>query len=269
MHNEHNKIRENLNKTRQQLNENVNSYDFVDAIKNHKVLYIYYAGDDTVMKGYRTIEPYLLGQHKSSGNTLLRAYQQAGASDANKGIGRNRRPGKDDLPGWRLFNVEYITAIHDTGKRFSTESGKIRPKYNPNDKAMGNIVIAVQPGEKLSDFNVGTNKSFDDVFSKESEFDKQAAGFKGFSQISKRPELIKKAIFDLYEFTTRYRKKRADNYIVVNKNGRIWLDLVKNKNKYSDKDYYGNLKELYNEYSGQPKGSKQFFDRERRKFMNS
>lgn len=266
---EHSKIRENIKKVKKPLIlEGINAFDVIDAIKNHKVIYIYYAGDDTVMKGYRTIEPYVLGT-STAGNTVLRAWQQAGASDSNRSIGRVKRPDHDHIPGWRLFNVEFITTIHDTGKRFSTEPSKIRPKYNPNDKQMTNIKIAVQSGEEISDFNVGTNKSYDDVIKQKSEFDKQSDLFKGFSRIDKKQELIKKTVFDLYEFITRYQKKRADNYIVVNKNGRIWIDSVKNKSNYSENDIYGNLKELYQKYSGNVKGSKEFFDKERKKFLNN
>jgi len=248
------------------LTENVNSYDFVDAIKNHKVLYIYYAGDDTVLKGYRTIEPHVIGV-STAGNTVLRAWQQAGASDSNKSIKRPKRPGKDDMPGWRLFNVDFITASHDTGKRFSTEAGKLRPKYNPNDKQMTSIIIAAQPGEEISDFGTGSNKAFDDVIDKDSVFDKQASGFKGFSDITKRTDLIKKTVYDLYEFITRYRKKNPEKYIVVKSKGRIWIDLAKNSNKYKSDDIYGNLKSLYQEYSGNIGGSKNFFDKMRKKFM--
>lgn len=268
MKNEANLVRENIKKLKRLLTENVNSYDIVDAIKNHKVIYIYYAGDDTVMKGYRTIEPHVLGV-STAGNTVLRAWQQAGASDSNKGIGREKRIGKDDMPGWRLFNVEFITAMHDTGKRFSTENGKVRPKYNPNDKQMSSIIISAQIGADISDFGVGTNKSFDDVVGDKSVFDKQASGFKDFSDISQKDMLLKNTVFNLYEFISRYRKKNPEKYIIVKKNGRIWFDLEKNRNKYNDNDVYGNLKELYQKYSGNKTGSKKFFDEMRRKYLNN
>jgi hypothetical protein len=56
---------ESLTHFRQLLNEGVGEGSIVDAINKHKIVYIYYAGDETVMKGYRTIYPLVLGQSKS------------------------------------------------------------------------------------------------------------------------------------------------------------------------------------------------------------
>ena len=83
-------IKKNI-KTLRVLNEHVNRYDIIDAIKNRDIIKIYYQGDNTVDRGYRTIEPHVLGRtitqtkseksESNAGNMVVRAWQQAGASD--------------------------------------------------------------------------------------------------------------------------------------------------------------------------------------------
>lgn len=126
------------------LNEWVDRNTVADAIKNKDVVFIYYAGDDTVNKGYRTIEPYVLGR-SSAGNLVVRAWQQGGASDS----GANPTRKNDEIPGWRLFRLDGITQMSKTLRKFDTDPTYLasnRPQYNPKDSQMSQIYIAVQPG---------------------------------------------------------------------------------------------------------------------------
>ena len=131
------------------LNEWVSRDNVVDAIKNKDVVFIYYAGDDTVNKGYRTIEPFVLGRSKA-GNLVLRAWQQAGATDS----GNNPTRKNDEVPGWRLFRVDGITSLVKTLRKFETDPGYLttnRPKYNPKDSQMTEIIMAFEPSQKGQD----------------------------------------------------------------------------------------------------------------------
>ena len=49
--------------------------DITDAVKNKKVITIYYNGKDNGGKGYRTIEPVCLGFSKKN-NLVLRAWER-------------------------------------------------------------------------------------------------------------------------------------------------------------------------------------------------
>ncbi len=81
---------ENVKHFRQILKEGVGDSVIVNAINQHKYLYIYYAGDNTTLKGYRTIKPFVLGT-STAGNKVLRAWQEAGSSDSYAGLtGRKR-----------------------------------------------------------------------------------------------------------------------------------------------------------------------------------
>ena len=102
----------------------------IDAIKNKKVLVIYYDGDEPGGRGLRLIEPVCFGYSKKN-NPVLRAWDSEGAS--HRGF-----LGTKPLPGWRLFNVNKIDSIQPTGDNFST----MRPNYNINgDKSMIKVII--------------------------------------------------------------------------------------------------------------------------------
>jgi hypothetical protein len=72
--------------------------DITDAVKNKKVITIYYNGKDNGGKGYRTIEPVCLGFSKKN-NLVLRAWEREGSSYSANNEG-------NILPGWRLFRVD-------------------------------------------------------------------------------------------------------------------------------------------------------------------
>lgn len=127
-----NDVKVQLRKVRS-LNEWVSRDTVADAIKNKDVVFIYYSGDETINRGYRTIEPFVLGV-STAGNLVVRAYQQAGATDSGNPA---QRP-NDEIPGWRLFRLDGITSMSRTLRRFENP----RPKYNPQDKQMTQIILA-------------------------------------------------------------------------------------------------------------------------------
>lgn len=145
------------NVKKMRLNEWVSRDTVVDAIKNKDVVFIYYAGDETVNKGYRTIEPFVLGRSKA-GNLVLRAWQQAGATDR----GQNPTRENDEMPGWRLFRLDGITSMVRTLRKFETDPSYLatnRPKYNPKDRQMTEIIMAIDPAGKDQQGSVSGNTS--------------------------------------------------------------------------------------------------------------
>jgi predicted DNA-binding transcriptional regulator YafY len=102
----------------------------IDAIRNKKVLVIYYSGDEPGGRGLRYIEPVCFGYSKKN-NPVLRAWDMEGAS-------HRAVLGEKPLPSWRFFKIDKIDSIQPTGENFDT----IRPNYNPNgDKSMIKVVI--------------------------------------------------------------------------------------------------------------------------------
>ncbi len=100
------------------------------------MVFIYYNGDETINRGYRTIEPFVIGV-STAGNVVLRAWQQNGATDTGNAP---KRP-NDEIPGWRLFRLDGITSMAKTLRKFDGN----RPNYNPKDKQMTQIIMALQP----------------------------------------------------------------------------------------------------------------------------
>lgn len=250
------------------LTEWVNRNDVVDAIKNADIVYIYYAGDETVNRGYRTVEPYALGR-STAGNLVLRAWQQAGSSDS-KGTAKREN---DEVPGWRLFRLDGITTFMKTFKKFDPKNP--RPKYNPNDKGMSEIIISVDPTKDV-DVKVAGTDSIDEpdvTQQKLSAFDTQAAKFKDFYSAAKNKETVtKKAIGDLYELVKYHYKKDPSNFIVVNKNGKYWVDKKINQSKYEPNMVYGQLNDLYRKFMGVEQGhkvSRQFIDKQKQDFLKA
>lgn len=106
--------------------------EIYDAIKNRKVLIVYYDGDEPGGKGERLIEPVCLGE-SLAGNLVLRAWDYEGAS-------HRAYIGEKPLPSWRLFKLDKIISAKDSGYAFSIQ----RPGYNPNgDKKMRKIYVKV------------------------------------------------------------------------------------------------------------------------------
>jgi hypothetical protein len=142
---------ENIKHFRQLLTEGVNDKVIVDAINQHKFLYIYYKGETTIETGYRTIRPFVLGVN-TGGNLAVRAWQDKGRSDSLRADSpRNRLHHEHEVdtdgvikPGWRLFLVDHITSAIPTGKRFIDAQGNVEipTGYKENDKDMTGGIIA-------------------------------------------------------------------------------------------------------------------------------
>ena len=107
------------------IKEAVSRDTIADAIRNKKVITIFYAGDQTINKGYREIEPVAFGPHNVSGNVVLRAWQVRGSSDT-----------PENQPGWRLFRLDKINNSSPTNDTFETP----RPYFNPKgDKHISQV----------------------------------------------------------------------------------------------------------------------------------
>ena len=104
--------------------------DVQSAIKQKKIVMIYYNGNDNGGKGYRLIEPLCLGYSKR-GNLVLRAWEREGASWSSSNEG-------NVLPVWRFFRLDKIFTFKDTLDKFY----EMRPNYNPNgDKSMDSVIV--------------------------------------------------------------------------------------------------------------------------------
>jgi hypothetical protein len=256
------------------LTEWVSRNDVEDAIKNRDIIYIYYSGDKTVNRGFRTIEPYALGTSKpkteknsQAGNLVLRAYQQSGESDR----GENPQRPADHIPGWRLFRLDGITEFIKTMKQFPAEGEDLRDKYNPNDKDMINITASVDLNYK-NDVDVdGMGSISDPTIHKQrgaSKFDIQSNKFKSFFDVNKDVALDRKEdILNLYD-KVKKQKKNPSNYSVINKDGKISIINKDSENKYDDSEIMGNLDKLFRK-SNNPKTFKidePFIEKQRRLF---
>lgn len=236
------------------LKEEVSDNMIVDAIHNRKIIYIYYAGDETVRKGYRTIRPMVYGV-STAGNRVIRAWQEAGASDS-AGEGNKYADAKGRLkPGWRLFRVDGITSFLPTGKHFSTKENKVPPGYNPNDSQMTQIIASVKPEYGNAAVNVtGLAEPEEPKVTKTqvaapppSVFDSQAQKFKYFSDAAKKTrEATKEEIENLYQIAKRIRKKAPSQMLVVqDEHGDMVIKDAAIKDKLPPDSIVGNLDDLY------------------------
>jgi hypothetical protein len=246
---------ENLTHFRQLLNEAVGQGTIADAINKHKIVHIYYAGDDTVLKGYRTIYPLVLGQSKSKkaqaegGYSLLRAWETAGNSDSRK-IYYNQK-GKPQY-GWRLFRADKITSFLPTGENFSTDVKKFPDveHYNPNDSQMTGIVAAVKvdSGEPETQVLGKTTAQKLPEPAQPSVFAGQKDKFQRFSNVAKKQrEITADEVSHLWGMVNQMRSRgsREKYWVVNNEHGDM---VLKTENQLKDIDpdaIIGNLKDLY------------------------
>lgn len=244
---------ENLTHFRQLLNEGVGEGTIVDAINKHKIVYIYYAGDDTVMKGYRTIKPMVLGHTKSKKSEtegdymLLRAWEVAGNSDSQKKYADQK--GRYQY-GWRLFRADKITSFLPTGRFFSTDVKKFPDieSYNPNDSQMQNIVAAVQIDSGKPQTNLVGATTAQKIPEPPSAFDGQKQKFQYFSKMGKKQRDITadevKHLWDWAE-ANRTRTSREKLLVVVDEHGDMVLKNADQKGEIPQESIVGNLKDLY------------------------
>lgn len=90
--------------------------EICSAIEKRNVLQFIYDGYT------RVIEPHAYGVN-DAGHELLRAYQTSGGSESGNQI------------GWKMFRVDQMHSVHESGARFSGP----RPKYRKNDSDMSRI----------------------------------------------------------------------------------------------------------------------------------
>ena len=248
MLNENHLIKDNIKNFRL-LTESVDQKSIIDAIEGKDIMYIYYQGDDTTNRGYRTIEPYALGSHKTSGNMLLRAWQQAGASDTKRTRPDKWNSGGLNKGGWRLFNVEGISSFMPTNKKFKKDVKT--EKFNPNDSALN--VIAAYSDEEIPQNDMKGQDSIEEpnFQSREgSAFDNQAAGLKSFGQDSNDFQ-YKKNLTDIFGRVKFSRKQNPANYIVtVNQNGQLEYKTKNWEERLDPQSVVGNLDDLFKDVAG-------------------
>ena len=94
-----------------------------EAVEGRKRVKFWYSG------GWRTVEPFLVGDHKSTGNTLLSAWHFDGFTESHK------------EPAWRLYTVSRINSLEVTDEEFHSD----REGFNRSDSRMRLIRFSVDP----------------------------------------------------------------------------------------------------------------------------
>ncbi len=259
-------LRENIKNFRQLLNEDTGESAIEQAIKNRDILHIYYGGEDTHRKGYRTIEPYVMGNIRKkegkAGDMAVRAWQQAGASDTFKNpIGRwAKNPPRlgheffqdpNIQPGWRLFKIKDISYVLPTGKKFLDKKGA-RPMYkNGLDDGLVNIRAFAKLPTQAGDTDVSGQGSLDEPNverQKVSMFDPQSDRFKG---VVNQEELeLMNNLVALYEKVKVFDKSAPRYYDLTFKDDiyRAVKSNSRDRYKYTDNEVLGNLDDIYREY---------------------
>lgn len=253
---------EKINNFRQLLKEYVSRTDLVDAINNNEIIKIRYEGSNTDARGWRTVEPFVLGTHADSGNMVLRGWQQAGSSESMHKRGRMNWPkgGNDKYniydvngigPGWRMFRVDGIKEIKFTDKRFDPKEAQATAGYKSNDSDMVSIIASANPSDQPS-IKAGNTKI--PVKTDASVFDKQTQNFK--MDTANKEMVLKNAILNANRYITGRdagsQKEKLGNWILVSRpDGKYdWVrDNPKNNATYKDR-VVGNLQNLKDKYFG-------------------
>lgn len=245
---------ENLTHFRQLLNEAVGQGTIADAINKHKIVHIYYAGDNTIMKGYRTVYPLVLGHtvnkdaiKRGEDYMLLRAWELAGNSDSKKMYFNAK--GKSQY-GWRLFRADKITSFLPTGEHFSTDVEKFPDGYNPNDKQMKGIVAAV----KIDNGEPETQLAGDTIAQKlpeptqPSTFAGQKDKFQKFSNVAKKQrEITADEVKHLWGMVKQMRAHGSQRkyWVVYDEHGDMVLKPENQLKTIDPNAIVGNLYDLY------------------------
>lgn len=247
---------ENVTHFRQLLKEGVGESTIVDAINKHKIVYIYYAGDQTLEKGYRSIRPMVLGHSKSKeaetegDYMLLRAWEIAGNSDSKKMYSDEKGRMKY---GWRLFRVDKITSFLPTGKFFNTNTEKFAntewvEDYNPNDSQMKNIIAAVEFDSGQPQTNQVGDTTAQKIPEPDSAFKGQKEKFQYFSNMGKKQrDITADEVKDLWDWAIKHRHKgsRERLLVVTDQHGDMILKDASQKTQIPPDSIVGNLKDLY------------------------
>ncbi len=95
------------------------------AIQQKKLIKFFYDDKYSDFTDWRVVEPHLLGDHKSTGNTTLVAWFLPTSQQSADG----------HLEGWGNYLINRIQHLQILDKPFKNS----RPAYNPNDKRMKTI----------------------------------------------------------------------------------------------------------------------------------
>jgi predicted DNA-binding transcriptional regulator YafY len=100
------------------------------AIKEKKVIKFYYDDKYSSFKDWRIVEPYLIGNHKSTGNSTLVGWF----------LSTTEQSQNDHPEDWGNYLIDRIKNLQILDKTFLGT----RPNYNPNDKRMKIIHCSIQ-----------------------------------------------------------------------------------------------------------------------------
>lgn len=104
----------------------------LDAMDSRSTIELEYKGEGERRFHEREFEPWCYGVHRTTGNSVLRAYQTEGHSESGM---------PSELPFWRLARLDRMRNV-------SISSNDIRPNsppyYNPEDKDMREIYRSLQ-----------------------------------------------------------------------------------------------------------------------------
>jgi hypothetical protein len=254
---------ENLKKFRLfPINEAVDKTPIIKAVKDREVLYIYYAGDKTIHRGWRTVEPFAVGV-STAGNPVLRAWQQHGVSDSYEGL----RGKPTEKPGWRLFRLDGITSIINTSKMFRG----LKPNYNPNDSQMVTIYAAVANNDVDSGMDgMDSIEEPNTANIDKSAFSTQTNKLKSFYNADEDNTNFHDFVVSRYNILKHSHKKSPKNYFVGKKGQSYFVGEIKDKAKYGDFQELGNFQELFQKETQQSSDieKRSFFDKQKRKFRS-
>lgn len=247
----------------------------IDAVNNRHVLKIYYAGDETINRGWRTIEPYAVGTHVKTGNLVVRAWQQAGATDTPNDSSRNKGIKSSPKGAWRMFRLDGITSAYEyPNKKFAKDGVRDGYRKDGEDRHMSTVFAAVVAGSDDLVIDLDGISSYTDpdvIGTKLSKFDPQSKKFKSFYDAAENSEeVIKRKINDIYTMV-KQNKENPSNYLVTDKDGKLWYTHKKNKNKFKPEQIVGDLNLLFRKYFN-PKTFKinqQFIDKSRKSFEDN
>jgi len=229
---------ENVKRLRGLLTESSQSL-IVDAIKEKRYLYLYYAGDGEQSKGYRTIKPYIIGT-RDDGVEVFRAWQIEGGSSSI--TGKNRRDGKPRMghekfydqglhktvPGWREFRLDRVLAVYPTGHTFKTDKLP-KPYKGNNDKVITNVKAHI-PTSYSPEPKDRPRKVIADKIMNKPSFKNDVEGWYN---------------------SVKFVKKRSPSkaHLYIDDNGRVRITYSERViDDIDDNKVLGNLQDLYNEH---------------------
>ena len=97
-----------------------------EAIRDRKHITFHYSD------GAREVEPFLVGRLKTTRNLVLSAWHISGFTESHS------------KPEWRVYAVAKIRHLSILNREFDG----LRPKFNPKDSRMREILFAVDPDDR-------------------------------------------------------------------------------------------------------------------------